>query len=149
MIVKNKDLDNYVQSIKDYRDEIKRDVLKSNKLIKSEIEIRRNHKIIIGSPTILPDEKACHKTEDILKICIYNINGNSNEIKLTPSDIKISEGTLEDINIDEENTRRIMDLINGINAEASHNISGIRIPIYIININNILSNGNRNEVTVK
>ena len=141
--------DDYIQTLKEYKDEIKREVLRSNEIIKSGIENRKSSKVIIGAPTILPSEIKCKPEEHTLKICIYNINGNSNELKLTPSDIRVSEGTLEDISLDEENTKRIMEVINSLNNETLQKIACLNIPIYIININNILSNGNRNEVSVK
>ena len=82
--------------------------------------------------------------EYVFKLVINNINGNSNEVEFTPSDISVSRGSLGDL--DEESTRKIVKMLTDVSKEGEY--IKINIPIFILNINNILSNGNKNNVSV-
>ena len=158
----------YLQSLRKYSDEIKQkvtaisntfkaeikqEVAENNNTLKSDINDYRSSKFIIGAPVIGEEcDSSCGEqnyTENVIKLCIYNINGNSNEVKLVPGEISVSEGTLEDLDLSAENLQKITGMMDELRKREWSNGIEIKIPIYIININNILSNGNKNEVTVK
>jgi len=149
----NADYSEYLQSLRKYRDEIKQEVTANTNTLKSEIKEYRGSKFIIGTPVIgqksdlfCPEQ---NRTENVIKIYIYNVNGNSNEVKLVPGEVSVREGTLEDLNLNEENIQKITSIMDELRKKDWGQGVELKIPIYIFNINNILSNGNKNEVTVK
>lgn len=84
--------------------------------------------------------------KDGFELSIYNINGNSNQLSLLPADISVEKGTIGDVN--EESIRKMLDSLNALKNEPLTAPAKISIPIYIINITNILSNGNNNQVRI-
>ncbi len=83
--------------------------------------------------------------EHVIKLSIYNVNGNSNELTCTPGDVSFSRGTVDDIN--EESVHRIISFLEDLSKESIQNLHQIVIPIYIFNIENVLTNGNKNTIT--
>jgi hypothetical protein len=136
----------YLQSLRKYRDEIKREVQMNSSNIKSRMLKSNNLQVILGTPDIAKKD-AC--VENAIKICIYNINGNSNEFKLLPGEIMVSEGSLIDLPLNEEAVNQLVHTLNRLSEAKSGENINIKIPIYIFNINNILTNGSKNTVTPK
>jgi hypothetical protein len=136
----------YLQSLRKYRDEIKREVQMNSSNIKSGILKNNNLQVIFGTPDIAKKD-AC--VENAIKICIYNVNGNSNEFKLLPGEITVSEGSLKDLPLNEESLTQLVHTLNRLSETKSGENINIKIPIYIFNINNILTNGSKNTVTPK
>lgn len=82
-----------------------------------------------------------------LHLAITNLNGNSNELEFVPPDISQIQGSLEDIN--SESVKQFINAIQFIKEQGlSENIQ-ITIPIYIINITNVLTNGSKNSIEVE
>lgn len=136
----------YLQSLRKYRDEIKREVQMNSINLKTGMMKIRGSQLIIGTPDITKKD-ACE--ENAIKICIYNINGNSNEFKLLPGEVLISEGSLSDLPLNEEAMNKLVQTLNGLSELTPGKNINIKIPIYIFNINNILTNGSKNTVTHK
>lgn len=136
----------YLQSLRKYRDDIKREVQMNSINLKAGMQKSSGSQFIIGTPDITKKD-AC--VENTIKICIYNINGNSNEFKLLPGEVLISEGTLNDLPLNEEAMNKLVHTLNELSEVTSEKNINIKIPIYIININNILTNGSKNAITQK
>ena len=77
---------------------------------------------------------------------IYNVNGNSNEVEMVPGSISVTKGSIADLN--NENVNKIVDAVRKLEEKKPYGASRISIPIYIINVKNILSNGNKNNVSI-
>lgn len=77
---------------------------------------------------------------------IYNVCGNSNEVQFPHADISVFKGSVDDLN--DNNIRKLMDTISGLSKMELGEAAKIVIPVYIININNILTSGNKNTVDV-
>lgn len=142
----------YLQILRKYRDEIKQGVLLHNNLCKDSMK-KCSSQVIISRPDIcdssIPNNEASDNAENVIKIYVYNVNGNSNELRLVPGEASISEGSLKDIPLSEEISDRIAQALNNINERQPGSEFVIKIPVFIININNVLSNGNKNAVTLK
>lgn len=136
----------YLQSLRKYRDDIKHEVKMNSTNTRSGLLKSNNSQMIIGIPDISPKGTG---VENVIKICIYNVNGNSNEFKLQPGEITVTEGTLADLPLNEEAVNQLVYTLNRLSeAKSSENIN-IKIPIYIFKINNILTNGSKNTVNPK
>ncbi len=136
----------YLQSLRKYRDDIKHEVRMNSTNIRSGL-LKNNHsQIFFGVPDIPPRDTCIENT---IKICIYNVNGNSNEFKLQPGEITVSEGSLKDLPLDEETVNQLIYTLNRLSETKSGENINIKIPIYIFNISNILTNGSKNTVTPK
>lgn len=117
-----------------------RDKKKTRKSDLSDNLIRTDDKVFIV-------EDKDRKCDQLIKIVINNINGNSNEVQMLPGEVCVAEGRLEDLN--EETISKVIGFINELSKSDVKGIPHISIPIYIFNINNILSNGNKNTVSTK
>ena len=106
--------------------------------------IHENGKIKKPEPNEEDSDKKCDGKD--LKLLVYNVNGNSNEVEMVPGSVSVSKGSLSDLN--NEHVNKIINSVRKLEEKKPGGISRISIPIYIININNILSNGNKNNVSV-
>ena len=141
-----KDVQNYMQKYKKKLHEMKH-LVESNGDIEKENLLNDVSVISPSGEEIFKMKDDFSGREQIIKFVIYNVNGNSNEVSLVPPDISFSESTLTNLN--EENVHKIVSALNNLQKENIQGLSQINIPIYIFNINNILSNGNKNEVSTK
>ncbi|MFZ5968041.1 MAG: hypothetical protein ACOYVK_12835 [Bacillota bacterium] len=85
--------------------------------------------------------------EFVVNLYINNLCGNYNEVSFCPPDISMTEGNLMDLN--EDSICKILDVISNIPKDELKNMPAITVPIYIFNINNVLSSGNKNEITIE
>lgn len=82
----------------------------------------------------------------VINFIVNNINGNSNDVTLPSAEITVSEGSLEDLN--ENSIFKIFDTISHLPNEQLSRMPNITIPIYILNVNSILLNGNKNTGSI-
>lgn len=97
--------------------------------------------------------KSSHKppkhTLDIpgLHLAITNLNGNSNELEFTPADVSQIQGNLEDIN--SESVKQFVQTIQMLKEQGISESINISVPIYVINITNVLTNGSKNSIQIE
>lgn len=82
-----------------------------------------------------------------LHLAITNLNGNSNELEFTPADISQIQGNFENIN--SESVKQFVQTIQMLKEHGTSESINISIPIYIINITNVLTNGSKNSIQVE
>ncbi|MBS4538835.1 hypothetical protein GOQ27_10190 [Clostridium sp. D2Q-11] len=82
-----------------------------------------------------------------IKISIVNISGNKNEIEVKSDENSLSQGQLKSIN--KECIDKIIDTLDSLSKETLDKLPEITIPIYIFNMNNILTSGKKNEINPK
>jgi len=85
--------------------------------------------------------------EFVVNLHINNLCGNNNEVSFCPPEISVTEGNLMDLN--EDSIYKILDTISNIPKDELRDMPAITVPIYVFNINNILSSGNKNKTTIK
>ncbi len=143
----------YIQTLKSYCKDIKQEVLHDKDLCRESLKKLSASRVIISRPSVsasgAPDREAEDDPGNVIKICVYNVNGNSNELMLTPGEVSVTEGSLEDIPLDKEVSAKIEQVLENLPQARHRDGLVIKIPVFIININNILSNGNKNTVSLK
>lgn len=143
----------YIQTLKSYCRDIKQEVLHDKDLCRESLKKLSASQVIISQPSVSvsgsPDREAEDDPGNVIKIFVYNVNGNSNELKLTPGEVSVTEGSLEDIPLDKEVSAKIEQAVENLQKTRYRDGLVIKIPVFIININNILSNGNKNTVSLK
>lgn len=102
--------------------------------------------------TILPPkhgQKPPRHIPDIpgLHLAITNLNGNSNELEFIPPEITQLQGSLEDIN--SESVKQLVQTIQTLKEQGISENINITIPIYVINITSVLTNGSKNSIQVE
>lgn len=117
------------------------DHIKENTQEKNKESIKHDKRIKEDSH----QKKETDRSEIIINI--NNICGDKNDIKLNPGEISISEEELMELSKD--SIKKVIDTIKHISEESLENIPNITIPIYIFNINNILTSGKKNETNFK
>lgn len=82
-----------------------------------------------------------------LHLAITNLNGNSNELEFIPADISQIQGSLEEIN--SESVKQFVQTIQMLKEQGISENINISIPIYVINITSVLTNGSKNSIQVE
>jgi hypothetical protein len=88
-----------------------------------------------------------HENEIVFKLIIHNICGNNNEIKICPPQITTSMGCLDDIK--DGLAVSLTEIVKDLMSDCAGTIGKLTIPVYVININNVLTSGNKNEICVE
>lgn len=94
------------------------------------------------------DSGACHHEREIVfKLIIYNTCGNNNELKVCHPEVTTSAGCLDDIK--DGFVISLAEALKDLMSNCAGTIGKLTIPVYVINVNNVLTSGNKNEICIE
>jgi len=103
---------------------------------------------LISCPKPGKDSGFCqHAREIVFKLVIYNTCGNNNELTVCPPKITTSVGCVDDIG--EGFVISLADAIKDLMSSCAGRIEKITVPVYVINVNNVLTSGSKNEICIE
>ena len=97
------------------------------------------------------NEEDVNKEKSLVSpLCLYfyDINGNCNNLDFTDGKLSVDVKKLDLSEISNDEVVKIVKIINDFTSEKSDSNGKIIIPIYVINIYHILTNGNYNRTEV-
>jgi len=85
--------------------------------------------------------------EIVFKLYIYNTCGNNNEVKVCHPQVTTSNGNVDDIK--DGFIVNIAQAIEELVSKCKGTIDKLTVPIYVINVNNVLTSGSKNEICIE
>lgn len=102
----------------------------------------------IFCPKPCKDSSLCSGDQEIVfKLVIYNTCGNNNEIIVCPPHITTSMGNVDDVR--DGFIMNLTDAIKDLISNYAGHMTKLTVPIYVINISNVLTSGNKNEICIE